>query len=61
MEYSGYKEICMSDSDLAQFYSGDYIIPEIKDNQYIILTDELGMRKTTIFIKTTNSKKLNTL
>lgn len=39
MDYKGYKEICLTDNELAKFYS-DYMPPvDLKENEYLVLMD----------------------
>lgn len=40
MGYTGYKQIHLSNDDLSKFYQGEYENLDLKENEYLILTDD---------------------
>lgn len=41
--YTGYREIQLNDTELSQFYTGEYIFEQpLKENEYLLLIDEDG-------------------
>ena len=52
MDYTGYKIEQLSNSDLSDFYQGKLQMPDLKTNEYLIITDannniiDYGQKKT---------------
>jgi hypothetical protein len=42
MDYTGIREVSLTQEELAQFYQGDFPILNLLENQYVFLRDETG-------------------
>lgn len=42
MDYTGIREVSLTQEELAQFYQGDFPILDLLENQYVFLRDETG-------------------
>lgn len=51
MEYTGYKEVYLNDIELTEFYSSGEFPYELKENEYLILTNKVG-EAVDYFVKT---------
>ena len=54
MDYTGIREVSLTQEELAQFYQDDYPIQDLLENQYVFIRDETNKIVDKFFLKITH-------